>query len=1031
MKLHEAIEKVLIDNRRPMSAVEIASAINYQKLYSRGDGSPVPSSQIHARVKNYSSLYSKVGSKIQLAHVQRDCSLKSKTNKPEYDLFNNDLFISNQEELTLHEAIDHVLKKRNTPMEAKDIAEEINKAGLYSRKDGTPIPASQIHLRVNHYPHLFTKLNDGTISRITNEVHDLSAIAAKMQQNIRNMFVHEEITFGHFHLLVPMLFFFKRMVDSPELMKKYLGLPLNNQQFNLDGMKQFFVDLNEGSASFKGKLHDMIEEISFLTELTNEEKLISDLKSVILSNEKIEACKFGEFFNNLIYTASKQEAKSGQFFTPKILGNLFYGLSENSVTNNLKIYNPAAGFSTIPALFAQKSNMNFHFAGEEIDGYIYLLSVMNLISSGVEVDNFLNEDSLIASNDKDLYDLVICVPPFTGTYSNPLFQQDHPIQTTDLPLLFLQHSILRLNKNGKAFILVPENVLFSLKNDSKDVRKYLLANKLLECVISLPAGILNPLTGIKTSLLIISNKQNNEVLFIDAQSGDLPLVHSNSETVLDVSKICNLYHNQESESIYFHEDNPAYGKVQRSIVPINNIDSEYYQLNANRYLIVNDQGGSGKQELGTFLQEYKGQNSTSDDNLKFVNITDLNSNYHDIHLNLSKLRLIEKSSSARIVNAPVMLVSSLAPRLKPTYYNQSQEPIYVSRNIYTFTVDEQIIDIEYLIYELNTEAVMRFVESRSTGATTLNRIRISDLLKMRIKVPPLAEQKDVVRNLKERLFSKEITGAQNSSEETTLTAKSEKEILGFVKHEIGNITGGINRDIINLKDFIVHNSIDLNEKIVPRHKASSLDEVFNRMQTNIQDIENVMSNIQRILDYGDSFPNKKLISFREFVSSEYIKTKNILNNKNIKVLIAVNEDYGDEADENILLDESQFSVVIRNFIVNADKHGFVHAGLDNTIVFNLNIDEDFYYLNMINNGAPFPEGFSLQNYLSFGGRVKTTEGSGLGGFLIGKVVENHMGTIEMMTPGTALFLDSPNASGFINNNFLKVGVHLLIKLPKE
>lgn len=50
MTLHEAMEEVLItNNRMPMAAKDIARIINERKLYDRGDGKPVPSSQISAR----------------------------------------------------------------------------------------------------------------------------------------------------------------------------------------------------------------------------------------------------------------------------------------------------------------------------------------------------------------------------------------------------------------------------------------------------------------------------------------------------------------------------------------------------------------------------------------------------------------------------------------------------------------------------------------------------------------------------------------------------------------------------------------------------------------------------------------------------------------------------------------------------------------------------------------------------------------------------------------------------------------------
>jgi len=58
MKLHEAMEEVLSShNRMPMAAKDIARIIIERKLYERGDGNPVPSSQISARARKYSGMF--------------------------------------------------------------------------------------------------------------------------------------------------------------------------------------------------------------------------------------------------------------------------------------------------------------------------------------------------------------------------------------------------------------------------------------------------------------------------------------------------------------------------------------------------------------------------------------------------------------------------------------------------------------------------------------------------------------------------------------------------------------------------------------------------------------------------------------------------------------------------------------------------------------------------------------------------------------------------------------------------------------
>lgn len=65
--------------------------------------------------------------------------------------------------MTLHEAVQQVLKEKASSLSASEIAEILNQNGLYRKGDGSKIKVGQISARVNNYPHLFNKLN-GVIS---------------------------------------------------------------------------------------------------------------------------------------------------------------------------------------------------------------------------------------------------------------------------------------------------------------------------------------------------------------------------------------------------------------------------------------------------------------------------------------------------------------------------------------------------------------------------------------------------------------------------------------------------------------------------------------------------------------------------------------------------------------------------------------------------------------------------------------------------------------------------------------------------
>ena len=67
--------------------------------------------------------------------------------------------VSPTAELTLHEAMALVLREKGSSMSAREIADEINRRGLYRKADGSPLDVGQVHARVHRYAHMFQRRN--------------------------------------------------------------------------------------------------------------------------------------------------------------------------------------------------------------------------------------------------------------------------------------------------------------------------------------------------------------------------------------------------------------------------------------------------------------------------------------------------------------------------------------------------------------------------------------------------------------------------------------------------------------------------------------------------------------------------------------------------------------------------------------------------------------------------------------------------------------------------------------------------------
>jgi hypoxanthine-DNA glycosylase len=67
--------------------------------------------------------------------------------------------------MTLHEAIEKLLRQTGRPMTNRQIADELNKNAWYQKKDGSAIQAFQIHGRARKYPNIFD--HDGSTVSLT------------------------------------------------------------------------------------------------------------------------------------------------------------------------------------------------------------------------------------------------------------------------------------------------------------------------------------------------------------------------------------------------------------------------------------------------------------------------------------------------------------------------------------------------------------------------------------------------------------------------------------------------------------------------------------------------------------------------------------------------------------------------------------------------------------------------------------------------------------------------------------------------
>ncbi len=153
-------------------------------------------------------------------------------------------------------------------------------------------------------------------------------------------------------------------------------------------------------------------------------------------------------------------------------------------------------------------------SGFDIDRTMVRIGWMNLILHSVDNPQFRQTDPLSQSfiEPSNSYDYAFANPPYSGTVDR------HDLNLTRFPrktpnssepitdrteLLFLWLMLDLLKPGGRMAVIVPEGLLFGSTGAHKALRRELLFQHEVEGVVSLPQGVFQPYTGVKTSILVV------------------------------------------------------------------------------------------------------------------------------------------------------------------------------------------------------------------------------------------------------------------------------------------------------------------------------------------------------------------------------------------------------------------------------------------------------------------------------------------------------------------------------------------------
>jgi type I restriction enzyme M protein len=182
--------------------------------------------------------------------------------------------------------------------------------------------------------------------------------------------------------------------------------------------------------------------------------------------------------------------------------------------------NKAIGDALTPE---ERKRLVQNFVGYDISPDMVRLSLTNMYLHNFPTPNIYEYDTLTSEERwNEYFDVIMANPPFMTPKGGIKPHKKFTMQANRSEVLFVDYIAEHINPTtGRAGVIVPEGIIFQSATSYKQLRKLLVNNELLYAVVSLPAGVFQPYSGVKTSILLMDKtlaRKSDKILFIKIEN---------------------------------------------------------------------------------------------------------------------------------------------------------------------------------------------------------------------------------------------------------------------------------------------------------------------------------------------------------------------------------------------------------------------------------------------------------------------------------------------------------------------------------
>lgn len=481
----------------------------------------------------------------------------------------------------------------------------------------------------------------------------------------------------------------------------------------------------------------------------------------------------GNAFEYLLSIMGSQ-GDAGQFRTPRHIIDMMVEIVDPK--KNETILDPACGtagflISAYRHILAQnkdedgkstltaddRKRLTENFAGYDISPDMVRLSRVNMYLHHFTKPKISEYDTL-TSEEKwdDCYDVILANPPFMTPKGGIMPHSRYRVKAKRSEVLFVDYIAEHLNPTGRAAIIVPEGIVFQSANAYKELRKYLVDDGLLYAVISLPAGVFNPYSGVKTSILLIDKsfaRLKDEILFVKLNNDGFDLGAQRREIegseIPEIIRIIQKYHSnieaQTSDEEIIHHPLVIIANKEK-------IAEQDYILVGERYKIDKPLATIYPVVPLSDICEINAENKNpalafGDDEFIYIDISSVENGTGKIDFS-NKIKGSDAPSRAkRAVKKGDILFSTVRPNLKAYGYVEREDcDCCIASTGFAVISAKTMVLSKYVYYMLYSEPVQTQLASMM-GKGAYPSVNQKDVSQIQIPLPPLSVQEAMVTAL--------------------------------------------------------------------------------------------------------------------------------------------------------------------------------------------------------------------------------------------------------------------------------------------